>query len=170
MLYGILISSGLLFSACGKDMDRAAPQLHIEGVDGGGEFRITNPRIVECRPSSGSGPGELVPEMDELVEIANENGEEFIVVMKHEILEEEFPFPSGDLPNAGEAAQARAEEIAESQACAISAVQDVGGVYLRSFMIINAFTAIMTAEQALLTSKHDDVWRVELGRTETPPP
>jgi hypothetical protein len=61
-------------------------------------------------------------------------------------------------------------QIADSQVCALEEVSEAGGKYLSSFLLINAFSAELTADAAIRLSQRADVRSVELSQTGTPPP
>jgi hypothetical protein len=105
---------------------------------------------------------------------------EFVVLMKKDLDSEEYPFPPppGD-PETGERGEwqpddpllvARVERIAELQACAVAELEAIGGTYVQSFWLINAFSAEMTLAQAYELAERADIRFIEASETGTPPP
>jgi hypothetical protein len=90
--------------------------------------------------------------------------------MIQEIDAQAYPFPTMDMPDWEAKAEARAAVIADSQACAAAQLEQLGGTYVQSFLLINAFVADMTIAVAEQLVQRSDVQSVVLSATNTPPP
>ena len=182
-IWATALSLGL---ACGCSSERGpiVGQSGSEGVPSGDErppkvadvsstsFRVVDLGTRACVDERDLSTERVVPAPATLRARLGSESVEFIVVMQREVSLTDFPLPPGSRdPDAAVPAQnARALEIADSQVCALEEVREAGGQYLSSFLLINAFTAELTAEAAIRISQRADVRSVELGQTDTPPP
>jgi hypothetical protein len=135
-------------------------------------FRASLVGSSTCAHDPLSGPSEVWPSESSLEATIGAKTAEFGAIMAEEIDLQRFPFPSGrDIDIERDSTyRARANAIANSQHCALRFLEAAGGRYLESFVLINAFVAELTVEQAILLSKRADVRLVELGQTNEPPP
>lgn len=133
--------------------------------------------ILDANVSNCSGPrapdaSKLAPAEAELVARLGTESSEFVVVMKREVSLEDYPLPA-DRTNIGEdnpLYRARASEVARSQGCTLETLAADGGRYVHSFLLINAFVADLTVEQAVAISELPDVRTVQLAQSDEPPP
>lgn len=135
-------------------------------------FQILDSAADECELARESDPSKLMPSQSELEAQLGDASAEFIVLMKQEIDVNEYPLPMGRSDDGEDdpAFVARATAIATSQACTLEEASELGGTYVHSFLLINAFTAELTVAQAVALSELEDVASVELSETDTPPP
>jgi hypothetical protein len=149
-------------SSTGNSVD---PQTSVRLIDDS-TFLSLSTDVDDCSAERVADPSKLSPSQEALTSILGRGSDEFIVIMKREISLASYPLPSDrmHLDNDDELSRARARELAGSQACAVRAVADEGGDYVQSFLLINAFIADLTVEQAVAISGLRDVRSVELSQ------
>jgi hypothetical protein len=134
-------------------------------------FQILDAAANACDLAHESDPSKLQPPRQDLEARLGDGSAEFIVLMKQEIDSNAYPLPMGrDEDGEDPRFVARATAIATSQACTLEELSELGGTYVHSFLLINAFTAELTVEQAVALSELEDVASVELSQTDEPPP
>lgn len=139
-------------------------------------FVLDGASSEDCRLELETDLQKLNPRREELEDTLGGASEAFVVLMKEEIDPARYPFPAdtvradGAFLEADPRYMARAARIGSSQACAVLDVETLGGRYVESFVLINAFVAEMTAAQAHRISQRTDVRSVELSQTDAPPP
>lgn len=136
-------------------------------------FRVESTGSPSCESDTEDGADKFEPTLSEIEDIVGEDATEFIVLMTTEITQDDYPFTDGDRGTPLEENAeylARAEAIANTQLCAIDETERLGGTYVESFVIINAFVAELTVEQAEELAERADVRSLELSETMTPPP
>jgi len=111
------------------------------------------------------------PDMSELIAEIGTGSAEFMVLMTEEFDLQQYPLPTNrDVePESDATYLARANIIADSQECALSSLRASGGEYLQSYVLINAFSANLTAEQAIQLGKRTDVRSVQLAAQSSQP-
>jgi hypothetical protein len=172
---GFALLVGCSGTGTGAPNPDAGATPRIGGVTSGG-FVILEADASGCNVGEEEGDHKLAPPRAELEETLEQATAEFVVTLKESISLEDYPLPEDpersdiSAEEAEAMRAARAMRIAESQACAWKALMEIGGVYAGSFLLINAFTADMTADQAVQLSRRADVAFVELSETDTPPP
>lgn len=167
-LWGWMLPLALAFGAgCSDDADSYA----IEFVDGN-RFKASE-HSVEDR---------CAETYESLTPAADAQWENYAVTLKFQDLEEQFPWPqpvdegqSGDRdelrdPDHDAKLLARANGVLGYQACTLKQLHAIGGRYQSSDILVNAFFADLTEEQAALLGEHPDVGYVELTQKDTPPP
>jgi len=161
----------LLFGCAGTSTGNpASPQPSVR-ILGENTFLILKADADNCSAERTAEPSKLSPTQELLSSRLGSSSAEFIVLMKREISLQSYPLPS-DRANLGEDDEvsiARATEIARSQGCTLDALADDGGDYVHSFLLINAFVAELTVDQAVALSGHPDVRAVELSQGEPLP-
>jgi Peptidase inhibitor I9 len=177
------VLSLVLAAGCSSERGPIVGQSGSEGVPSadeapkvadvsGSSFRVVDLGMRACVDARDLTTERVVPSPATLRAQLPIGSEEFIVLMTREVSLADFPLPPGtrDESATTSAQNARALAIADSQVCALEEVSDVGGKYLGSFLLINAFSAELTAEAAIRLSQRADVRSVELSQTDTPPP
>jgi len=151
-------------------------KLDIQATSGDAfTFLLKEGLPVPCNLPEGDAAGYVMPPLAELQALLGNTQDKFIVLLHQEIDNEAFPMPinEGRDPNASPespAYLARAQAVAHAQLCAVAATEAAGGVYLHSFLLMNAFVASLTAEQAYQLSLHPHVRLVEYSQSSAPPP
>lgn len=137
-------------------------------------FRLVGPGSPDCSVVQEPSAEKVLPDRAELEARLGSDPAEFIVLMKEEVSLDEYPLPGSNRDDSAweedPVYMARAQRVAESQACAIASLEEHGGTYVESFLLINAFVAVLTVPEAVQLSERSDVRSVELGETDTPPP
>lgn len=138
-------------------------------------FRIDDTGGPNCTDQFENGEEKLSPSATQIEESIADGSAEFIVMMKAEVSQDDYPFIAAgreedpDLES-DSAYRARVDAIAGSQVCAIEDVERIEGTYVESFVLINAFLAELTLEQAKELSRRSDVHSIELSQSSDPPP
>lgn len=137
-------------------------------------FRVESTGSPSCATDTEDSADKFEPSLSEIEDAIGEDAAEFIVMMSTQVSQEDYPFSEGErdevaLEDDAEYV-ARAQAIADTQVCAIEEIEQLGGSYLQSFVLINAFVAELTTEQAEQLSQRTDVQSLELSQSSDPPP
>jgi len=170
---GLMLSLAAL-SACSESGQETKLGVSIEPAEYD-NFRVQLTSAGTCAEEHEPGADKLTPEESELRDILGEGTESFVILMREELSLEDYPLPAP--PHDREASKwssdldyvARAEAIAESQACAIASINPSSGAYEHSFLLINAFVAELDVSEAIRMSERADIKSVELSQTGAPP-
>ena len=137
-------------------------------------FRVESTGSTSCANDTEDNADKFEPSLSEIEDAIGEDAAEFIVMMTTEVSQDDYPFSEGEREVAAleDDAEylARAQAIADTQVCAIEETVQLGGGYLHSFVLINAFVAELTTQQAEQLSRRNDVQSMELSQTSAPPP
>lgn len=139
-------------------------------------FRVESTGSPNCENDTEDSADKFEPSLSAIEEAVGEDAAEFIVMMTTEVSQEDYPFSDGDRDVTEQALEddeeylARAQAIADTQVCAIQDVEQLGGSYLQSFVLINAFVAELTTQQAEQLAQRTDVQILELSQSSDAPP
>lgn len=169
----LCMGSLVVFAACAGS-STGNPVAESPSIDRLDEdtFRVIDAKAGGCSDERASDPEKLHPERATLEEELGDESAEFVVMMEREVSLTAFPLPGQreDISEDEPVFVARAQEIAQTQACALGVVAELGGTYVHSFLLINAFVAELTVAQAVALSELHDVRLVEASESSEPPP
>ena len=136
-------------------------------------FRVEDTGSPRCEKGSEEGKNKFAPPLPELEKLVGTETAEFIVMLSTELSQQDYPLGENEKDgafNKNTAYMARAQAIAATQLCAIEEVELLKGRYMQSFVLINAFVARLTVEQAKELAQRGDIRSVELSQSAEPPP
>jgi len=137
-------------------------------------FRVESAGAPSCPTETQDSADKCEPPLAEIEDAIGQDAAEFIVLMATEVSQEDYPVSDGERDEAAleDDAEyvARAHAIADTQVCAIEEIEQLGGGYMQSFVLINAFVAELTTEQAEQLGRRSDVQSLELSQTSDAPP